>query len=173
LGMPPRNPFFIGKNQVTFQHTIFLLLHALCIFLGASVVFSFQFCLVFFATINGWTPTNSFWRSCLAFHFPRTLRFSLLSFNECFLFLELRLVFVFCLDLCSGLVISFYQGVFLPLVHVGFHQKSYFKKVWMVLEKRESFMQKSGTRRSLCRLRPRLLHVVLDVFLIVCLVVLL
>jgi hypothetical protein len=41
----------------------------------------------------------------------------------------------------------------------------------MVLEKRKSFMQKSGTRRSLCRLRPRLLHVVLDVFLIVCLVV--
>jgi hypothetical protein len=29
--------------EVTFQHTIFLLLHALCIFLGASVAFSFQF----------------------------------------------------------------------------------------------------------------------------------
>jgi hypothetical protein len=42
-----------------------------------------------------------------------------------------------------------------------------------MLEKRKSFMQKSGTRRSLCRLRPRLLHIVLDVFLIVCLVVLL
>jgi hypothetical protein len=41
LGMPPRHPFFIGKNQVTFQDTIFLLLHALCIFLGALVVFSF------------------------------------------------------------------------------------------------------------------------------------
>jgi hypothetical protein len=34
-----------GKNQVTFQHTIFLLLHALCIFLGASVVFAFSFLL--------------------------------------------------------------------------------------------------------------------------------
>jgi hypothetical protein len=43
LGMPPRHPFFIGKNQVTFQHTIFLLLHALCIFLGASVVLVFSF----------------------------------------------------------------------------------------------------------------------------------
>jgi hypothetical protein len=41
LGMPPRHPFFIGKNQVTFQDTIFLLLHALCVFLGASVVFVF------------------------------------------------------------------------------------------------------------------------------------
>jgi hypothetical protein len=58
LGMPPRHPFFIGKNQVTFQDTIFLLLHALCIFLGAfflerfsrsvfTLVFSFVlFCLL-------------------------------------------------------------------------------------------------------------------------------
>jgi hypothetical protein len=45
-------------------------------------------------------------------------------FNECSLFLELRLAFVFRLDLCSDLVISLHQGVFLPLVHVGFHQKS-------------------------------------------------
>jgi hypothetical protein len=59
LGMPSRHPFFIGKNQVTFQDTIFLLLHALCVFLGASVFFSFQFSFVLFAAINGWTPTNS------------------------------------------------------------------------------------------------------------------
>jgi hypothetical protein len=87
--------------------------------------FSFQFCLVLFAAINGWTPTNFFWRSCLAFHLPRILYFSLLSFNECSLFLELRLAFDFCLDLCSDLVISLHQGLFWPLVHV---QKCYFKK---------------------------------------------
>jgi hypothetical protein len=86
LGMPPRHPFFIGINQVTFQRTIFLLLHALCIFLGASVVFSFQFSFALFSAINGWTPTNSFWRSCLAFRLPRTLRFSLLSFQWVFSF---------------------------------------------------------------------------------------
>jgi hypothetical protein len=34
------------------------------------------------------------------------------NFNECSLFLELRLTFNFCLDLCSDLVISFHQGVF-------------------------------------------------------------
>jgi hypothetical protein len=38
LGDAPEAPFFIGKNQVTFQHTIFLLLHILCIFLGASLL---------------------------------------------------------------------------------------------------------------------------------------
>jgi hypothetical protein len=133
--------------------------------------FSFQFCLVLFAAINGWTPTNFLWRSFLAFHLPRTLRFSILSFNECSLFLLLHLVFIFCLDLCSDLVISLHQGVFWPLVHVGFYQKSCLKKVRMVLEKRKNFMQKSGTKRSLCRLRLRLLHVMLDIVLIVCLVV--
>jgi hypothetical protein len=41
----------------------------------------------------------------------------------------------------------------------------------MVLEKRKSFMQKSGTKRSLFRLRLRLLHAMLDCVLIVCLVI--
>jgi hypothetical protein len=86
LGMPPRHPFFIGKNQVTFQYAIFLLLHALCVFLGASVDFSFQFCLVLFAAINGWTPTNYFWRSCLAFHLPRTTPFFTLFVSTSVLF---------------------------------------------------------------------------------------
>jgi hypothetical protein len=71
----------------------------------------------------------SFGGDLLAFHLPRTLCFSLLSFNECSLFLELRLAFVFCLDVCSDLVLSLHQGVFRPQVYVGFHQKSYLKKV--------------------------------------------
>jgi hypothetical protein len=104
--------------------------------------FSFQFCLVLFAAINSWTPTNFFWRSCLAFHLPRTLRFSLLSFNEGSLFLLLRLVFDFRLDLYSDLVISLHQGVFLTLVHVGFHQKSCFKKVRMVLKREKALCKK-------------------------------
>jgi hypothetical protein len=46
-----------------------------------------------------------------------------IRFNECSLFLELRLVFDFRLDLYSDLFISFHQGVFFPLVYIGFHQK--------------------------------------------------
>jgi hypothetical protein len=169
--MPPRHPFFIDKNQVTFQHTIFFCFMHYAFFMD-QLYFCFQFCLVLFAAINGWTPTNFSWRRCTHFHLPRTLHFSLLSFNECSLFLLLHLSFIFHHDFCSDLLLSLHQGVFLPLVHVGFHQKSYFKKVQMVLEKRKSFMQKSGTKRSLFRLRLRLLHVMLDVFLMVCLVVL-
>jgi hypothetical protein len=48
----------------------------------------------------------------------------------------------FRFDFCSDLVLSLYQGVSSPLVHIGIHQKSCFKKVRMVLEKRKSFMQK-------------------------------
>jgi hypothetical protein len=71
----------------------------------------------------------SFGGDLLAFHLPRTLRFLLFSFNECSLCLELRLAFIFRLDLCSDLVLSLYQGVFGPLVYIGIHQKSCFKKV--------------------------------------------
>jgi hypothetical protein len=81
-------------------------------------------------------------RAMLHFSLPRTLQFSLLPFNECSLFPELRLAFVFRLDFCSYLVLSLHQGVFIPLVYVGFHQNSCLKKVWMVLEKRKSLMQK-------------------------------
>jgi hypothetical protein len=38
-------------------------------------------------------------------------------------------------------------------------------------KREKSFMQKSGTKRSLFRLRLRLLHAMLDVVLIVCLVI--
>jgi hypothetical protein len=113
----------------------------------------------------------SFGGDVLTFHFPRTLRFSLLSFNECSLFMLLHLAFIFCLDFCSDLILSLHQDVFGPLVYVGIHQKSCFKKVRMVLEKRKSFVQKSGTKRSLFRLRLRLFHVMLNIILIVCLVI--
>jgi hypothetical protein len=71
----------------------------------------------------------SFGEDTLRFSLPITLYFSLLSFNECSLFLVLHLAFVFRLDLCSDLVISLHQGVFRALVYIGFHQKSCFKKV--------------------------------------------
>jgi hypothetical protein len=75
------------------------------------------------------------------FSLPRTLQFSLLSFNECSLFLVLHLAFVFHLDFCSDLVISLYQGVFRPLVYVGFHLKRVVIKRFEWCWKREkSFM---------------------------------
>jgi hypothetical protein len=129
LGMPPWHPFFIGKNQVTFQHTIFYCFMHYAFFLERQL-FCFQFSFVLFAAINGWITSFLFWRErCSVFHLPRTLRFSLLSFNECSLFPLLYLAFVFRLDFCSDLILSLHKGVFRPLVCVGIHQKSCFKKV--------------------------------------------
>jgi hypothetical protein len=109
-------------------------------------------------------------RYTLFFIAKNTLVFTLII-QRVFCFSRTAFSFRFRLDFCSDLALALHQGVFGPLVHVGFHQKSCFKKVRMVLEKRKSFMQKSGTKRSLIRLRLRLLHVVLDIVLIVCLVV--
>jgi hypothetical protein len=52
LGDAPRHPFFIDKYQVIFQDTIFLLLHILCIFLGASLFFLSVF--LCFVCYNKW-----------------------------------------------------------------------------------------------------------------------
>jgi hypothetical protein len=77
-GCPRGTPFFIGKNQVTFQHTIFLLLHALYVFLGASVVFAFSFPFVLFSAINGLITSCCFGGRCTLFFIAKnTLVFTL------------------------------------------------------------------------------------------------
>jgi hypothetical protein len=94
-------------------------------------VFTFAFSFLCFVFCNKWLDPNKFLLEEIYFIFqlPRTLYFSLLSFNECSLFLELHLAFVFCLDFCSDLVLSLHQGVFRLLIYVGVHQKSCLKKV--------------------------------------------
>jgi hypothetical protein len=70
-----------------------------------------------------WEEMNSFFicQEHSSFHSYR--------FNECSLFLLLRLAFVFRLDFCSDLLLSFHQGVFLPLIFIGFYQKRCLEKV--------------------------------------------
>jgi hypothetical protein len=86
--------------------------------------FCFQFYFVLFAAINGWITSCWFGgRHTSLFICQEHSVFHSYRFNECSHFLELRLAFDFRLDLRSDLVISFHQGVFLPLVFIGFHQK--------------------------------------------------
>jgi hypothetical protein len=119
------------------------------VFILERLYFCFQFSFVLFAALNGWTPTNFSWRRHSVFHLPRTLYFSLLLFNECSLFLELRLAFVFHLDFSSNLVISLHQGVFGPLVYVGIHQKSCFKKGLNGVGKEKKFHAKKWYKKEL------------------------
>jgi hypothetical protein len=58
LGDAPRHPFFIGKNQVIFQDTVFLLLRILCVFLGASLLSLSA--LFWFVCYNKWLDPNIF-----------------------------------------------------------------------------------------------------------------
>jgi hypothetical protein len=83
----------------------------------------------------------------------------------------LRLAFIFCLDFCSDFAISLYQGAFRPLVYVGFHLKRVDSKRLNGVGKEKKFHDYSGANGSLFRLWLRLLHVMLDIILIVCLVV--
>jgi hypothetical protein len=51
--------------------------------------------------------------------------FHSIRFNECSSFSRTAFSFRFCLDFCLDLVMSFHQGVFFPLILIGFHQKSW------------------------------------------------
>jgi hypothetical protein len=114
-----------------------------------------------------WSHHISFGGDELVFHCQEHSSFSM----SVLLFLLLLLVFIFaliCVQIFLYLFIKVYFCLWSLLVFI---KRGVFKKVQMVLEKRKSFMQKSGTRRSLFRLRIRLLHVMFDVILIVCLVI--
>jgi hypothetical protein len=169
-GCPRGTPSSSVKIRSPFKTLYFYCFMYYAFFLE-RLSFCFQFCFVLYATINGWTPTNFFWRRCTHFSFAKNTPFFTLIVQRVFSFSRTVFTFIFCLDFCSDLVLSLHQGVFGPLGYVGIHQKSCFKKVRMVLEKRKSFMQKSDTKRSLFRLRLRLLHAMLDVILIVYLVI--
>jgi hypothetical protein len=48
--------------------------------------FCFHFCFVLFAAINGWTPTNFFWRRCTRFSFAKNTPFFTLIVQRVFSF---------------------------------------------------------------------------------------
>jgi hypothetical protein len=171
-GCPRGTPFFIGKNQVTFQDTIFLLLHALCIFLGASLLLlSVLFCFVY---CNKWLDhIMFFWRRWTRFSFAKNTPFSLLSFQRVFSFSATAFSFCFSPWFLFRSYFIFQSRCIFASDLYWFSLKEVFIKSLKGVGKEKKLYAKIGTRRSLCRLRPRLLHVMLDIFLIVCLVVLL
>jgi hypothetical protein len=79
---------------------------------------------------------------------PRTLYFLLLSFNECSLFLELHLAFVFRLDFYSDLVLFLHQGAFILLVYFGF-SKEFFQKGLNGVGKEKKFHAKKWYKKEL------------------------
>jgi hypothetical protein len=66
LGMPRGTPSSSAKIRSPFK-TLYFYCVMHYAFLFERLYFSFQFSLVLFAAINGWTPTNFFWRRLLVF----------------------------------------------------------------------------------------------------------
>jgi hypothetical protein len=150
LGDAPEAPLLHRKKSGhRSRHYIFI---ASCTmrFSWSVSCFCFQFSIALFAAINVWI-TSCVWREiCSVFHLPRTLRFSLLSFQRVFsFFLLLCLACIFRLDFCSDLAISLHQGVFGPLVYVGFPQKSFLKKSLHGVGKEEKLYAKKWYKKVL------------------------
>jgi hypothetical protein len=73
LGDAQGTPFFINKNiRPSFKTLYFYCFICYVLFLE-RLYFFFQFYFVLFSVINGWTPTNFFWRRHTPFLLPRTL----------------------------------------------------------------------------------------------------
>jgi hypothetical protein len=105
------------------------LLHILCVFLGASLLLLSVF--FYFVCCNKWLDPNKFLLEEIyfVFHCQEHSIFHSYRSTSVLFFLEMRLAFIFCLDFCSDLIISLHQGVFRPLVYVGFYQKSCLTRV--------------------------------------------
>jgi hypothetical protein len=143
LGMPPRHPLHHRqKSGHLSRHYIFIASYTMCFSWSVSC-FSSQFSFALFAAINVWITSCWFGgRHTSLFICQEHSVFHSYRFNECSLFLLPRLAFVFCFDLCSDLALSLHQGVFGPLVHIGFYQKSLFIKSLNGVGKEKKFHAK-------------------------------
>jgi hypothetical protein len=134
-------------------------------------LFCFQFSFALFAAINVWI-TSCVWReTCSAFHLPRTLHFSLLSFQRVFSFSATAFSFRFSPWFLFRSCFIFASRCILTSGLCWLLSKELSQKGLNGVGKEKSFMQKSGTKSSLFRLRLRLLHAMLDCVLIVCLLI--
>jgi hypothetical protein len=133
--------------------------------------FCFQFSFVLFAALNGWTTSCLFWREIYSdFHCQEHSSFHSLSFNECSLFLLLRLAFVFSPWFLFRSCYIFASRCIWTSGLCWYSSKEFFQKGLNGVGKEKKFHVKKWYNRSLFRLRLRLLHAMLDIVLIVCLV---
>jgi hypothetical protein len=128
----------------------------------------FQFSFILFDAINGWTPTNFFWRwHTLFFIAKNTLVFTLIVQR---VFSFFRTAFSFCFFALIFVRILFYLCIKVYLDHwsmLVFIKRVVSKRFEWCWKREKKFHDYSGTNGSLFRLWLRLLHVMLDVVLIV------
>jgi hypothetical protein len=84
-GCPRGTPSSSAKIRSPFKTLYFYYFMHYTFFLE-RLYFSFQFSFVLFATINGWTLTNFFWRRCTRFLFAKNTSFFTLIVHRMFSF---------------------------------------------------------------------------------------
>jgi hypothetical protein len=72
LGMPRGTPSSSAKIMSSFK-TLYFYCFVFYAFFLECLYFHFQFSLVLFSAINGWTPTNFFWRRCTPFFIAKNI----------------------------------------------------------------------------------------------------
>jgi hypothetical protein len=93
-GWPRGTPSSSTKIRSPFKTLYFYCFMHYAFFLE-RLFFSFQFSFVLFALINGWTPTNFFWRICTRFSFARNTPFFTLIVQRVFSFSRTTFSFLF------------------------------------------------------------------------------
>jgi hypothetical protein len=142
LGDAPEAPLLHRQKSGHLSRNYICIASCIMRFSWSVSCFCFQFSFVLLAAINDLITSCCFAERLTPFFIAKnTLVFTLIV-QRVFSFSATAFSFCFCLDFRSDLVLSLFQGVFGPLVYVGFHQKSCFKKVRMVLEKRKKLCKK-------------------------------
>jgi hypothetical protein len=168
--MPRGTPFLHRqKSGHLSRHYIFI---ASCtMHFSWSICFCFQFYFVLFAAINGWITSCSFWRRWTPLSIAKnTLVFTLLV-ERVFSFSATAFSFHFSPWFLFRSYYIFASRCILTSGPCWFLSKELFKKGSNGVGKEKKFYAKKWYKMSLCRLRPRLLHAMLDYVLIVYLVI--
>jgi hypothetical protein len=123
------------------------------------------------AAINCWTPTNLFWRRCTRFSFAKNTPFFTLIVQRVFSFSATAFSFRFLPWFLFRSCFIFASRCIWTSGLCWYSLKKFFQKGLNGVGKEKKFQAKKWYKRSLFRLRLRLLHAMLDVVLIVCLVI--
>jgi hypothetical protein len=147
LGDAPEAPLLHRqKSGHLSTHYIFI---ASCTMHFPWSVFTFAFSFFLFVAINGWTPTNFFWRRCTPFLFAKNTLFFTLIVQRVFSFSRTAFSFFFSLifvQILFYLCIKVYLDLWSMLVFIKRVISKRFKWCW----KREKVSCKKVAQKGAC-----------------------
>jgi hypothetical protein len=150
LGNAPEAPLLHREKIRSPFKTLYFYCFMLYAFFLEHLYFCFQFSLVLFAAINGWTPTNFFWRRCTHFSFAKNTPFFTLIVQRVFSFSATTFSFHFFPWFLFRSCFIFASRCILTSGPCCIHQKSCFKKRFEWCWKREKVPCKKVVQKGAC-----------------------